>query len=67
MDIADQSQQTEALFMAESQAKSRHPELIAVGFCHHCGETVKPGHLYCDADCRDDYEKHQQARKRSGG
>ena len=44
----------------------RASSLIAVGFCHYCGEATAPGHLFCDKDCRDDYEAQQAARKRNG-
>lgn len=73
MDLADDAQKAEALILAEAHYKSRHPELSAVGFCHYCGEAVKPGLLFCLQDprdnggCRDDYERLQAARKRNGG
>ena len=30
---------------------------LANGRCFNCGSIVPPGHKFCDADCRDDYEK----------
>lgn len=35
--------------------------LLPCGACHNCGEELPPGRLFCDADCRDDFEKrHRQ-------
>lgn len=42
----------------------RKPVLAITGFCHNCFSVVS-GH-FCDADCRDDYEKIQAANLRSG-
>lgn len=28
------------------------------GHCRWCGDPTPQGHSYCDADCRDDHEKH---------
>ncbi|ECS8430932.1 DUF2116 family Zn-ribbon domain-containing protein [Salmonella enterica] len=33
--------------------------LPEVGHCYNCGETVPYG-LFCDTDCRDDYEKRER-------
>lgn len=51
---------------SEASVRGRPPELIAVGFCHYCGETVRPGHLFCDPDCRDDWQREQDRKKRNG-
>lgn len=34
--------------------------LPAVGSCYNCDESLEPGHRFCDADCRDDYEKRSR-------
>lgn len=44
----------------------RSTSLIAVGFCHYCGEGILSGRLFCDVDCRDDYQ-HEQARRKANG
>ncbi len=36
------------------------------GRCHFCDEVVSNALLFCDADCRDDHEKEQAARQRTG-
>ncbi|WP_211475172.1 hypothetical protein [Collimonas humicola] len=36
------------------------------GRCHFCDELVAHGRLFCDVDCRDDYDKEQAALRRVG-
>jgi len=36
------------------------------GLCHFCDEEVAMPGLFCDADCRDDFEKEQAALRRAG-
>ncbi len=33
---------------------------VANGFCHYCSSPTAPGLRWCDALCRDDYEKEQR-------
>lgn len=40
------------------------PKLKPTGNCHHCDEPTTQ--LFCDEFCRDDFQKREQARKRSG-
>jgi hypothetical protein len=40
--------------------------LTPLGRCYNCDEPIRPSLLYCDADCRSDYEAQQRARARSG-
>ncbi len=35
----------------------RKPSLPITGHCHNCGEPVQSLTHFCDADCRDDYER----------
>lgn len=44
----------------------RAPGLHSDGRCHYCDEPVPDGLLFCNTDCRDDYEKHQAALRRAG-
>jgi hypothetical protein len=37
------------------------------GTCTNCREACLPTAVYCDEDCRDDYEKRQAAQRRTGG
>lgn len=64
MDIVDQAQRIEHLPVQAALARARAAiqKLPACGLCHNCQASVPPGHLYCDADCRDD---HQHRTKRA--
>lgn len=42
----------------------RKPQLIPCGFCFNCGESVHPGHLFCDKDCHMDFVSIQEAKRR---
>ncbi|EIK6737890.1 hypothetical protein LKC87_002823 [Salmonella enterica subsp. enterica serovar Aqua] len=33
--------------------------MLDTGYCHNCDEIISAG-LFCDADCRDDYEKWER-------
>jgi hypothetical protein len=45
---------------AKNQAR---PAKTPVGTCHHCGEKVDKGMIFCDADCRDDFDREEQRRR----
>lgn len=40
--------------------------LMADCHCHYCDEALAPGVLFCNVDCRDDYDKEQAATARAG-
>lgn len=42
------------------------PQLEADGHCYYCDEHVAHGALFCNTDCRDDYEKEQDALRLAG-
>lgn len=44
----------------------RAPRLHSDGRCHFCSEPVPDALLFCDIDCRDDFEKELNARRLSG-
>lgn len=44
----------------------RRPVLEPDCHCHFCDEPVLPEILFCNADCRDDYEKEEKAQKIAG-
>ncbi|TFW71523.1 hypothetical protein C3Y98_05345 [Methylotenera oryzisoli] len=43
--------------------KYRKPTVQPCGKCRNCWEPVGEQVLFCDADCRDDYDKRQKAKK----
>jgi hypothetical protein len=57
MDAADQAQEQNDLELKLAlQNVKREPVLPETGACNYCDALVSKG-LFCDADCRDDYEK----------
>ena len=40
--------------------------LLYSGFCYYCYERVHSPHIFCDLDCRDDYEREQRMNKIEG-
>lgn len=66
-DEADQAQeQIEASLAHALRAATRQPKLQSNGDCHSCFAPIPRGWLFCDALCREDYERVEAARIRSG-
>lgn len=61
-DEADLAQDHIEKELSRSMAR-RRPSLVPTGQCFNCGEEVTGQACFCDADCRDDYER----RARSSG
>lgn len=56
-DILDQASELEAM-LNNAAAQFRKPTgPAATGRCLHCGEPLPNGLRWCDATCRDDFEK----------
>jgi hypothetical protein len=66
MDDSDRATAREELSREEANAY-RKPTLKACGWCLNCTESIGLGALFCSADCRDDYQKAEDARRRNGG
>ena len=68
MDIVDQAQDAEALFMdlARKAIALAAPVLPANGVCYNCRAPLDPGLRFCDADCRDDYGVRRTSEVRMG-
>lgn len=64
-DLADMSDDRIELELELARSK-RNPTLIPTGYCFYCNETLGSSRLFCDADCRDDYQHEQQAKQRAG-
>lgn len=68
--MSDHVDNTDKIIFAEVArglaAVRRRPALVAYGCCHYCDEPLAPVLLFCDVDCRDDYEKAQAAMIRAG-
>lgn len=64
-DQLDQASDYEEMDKANA-LKKRMPELKAIGFCYNCNDYIHLGQLFCCVECRDDYQREQDARKRNG-
>lgn len=53
-DIADQADD-EIEQTLQRALRARAPELVPRGTCHNCDQPVR--RLFCDLDCRDDWER----------
>lgn len=60
-DEADQAQiiQEQALEIALGKQKAR-PRKNTTGRCLWCNDNVGTEAMFCDVDCRDDYEKNRR-------
>ncbi|XWY20090.1 DUF2116 family Zn-ribbon domain-containing protein [Bisgaard Taxon 45] len=66
MDDIDKASQTEAFLLhtsIEASKKKRTKSLSYIGCCYYCNEPLPENQLFCDSDCRDDYEWHQKLKK----
>ncbi len=59
MDDADLAGRFDELNIKTSLYASRkdEPQAVAIGICLFCEEPVAEGRRWCDAACRDDWEK----------
>ena len=62
-DEADRAQvvQEQALQLALGKQKTK-PRVNSTGRCLWCNDVVGPEAMFCDVDCRDDYEKNRNLR-----
>lgn len=60
-DLAQDHIEREEAARAAQRASQKRNEPKPNGACHNCGEVVADGHLFCDTDCRSDWERTQRA------
>ena len=60
-DQIDKAQEFEAMHRDIAQ-HNRRATLPYTGSCHNCGDITGGGCRFCDADCRDDYEKRMKLK-----
>lgn len=66
MDTLDYVEEQQSfLHQLRIDSARKHKRLPATGSCYYCREPLDKA-LFCDADCRDDYEKTQKAQQRNG-
>ena len=64
--MADEADLTQARLEREEALRRRTPPapiLPYCGQCYWCGEALPPTRRWCDADCRDDWERDHARRR----
>lgn len=56
-DITSQRQEQELAFLLRAR---RPVQIQPKGACYFCDEPVSDKRLFCDSDCRDDWERRQK-------
>lgn len=64
-DIANDAAE-QALASHLANARGATSALPYTGNCHYCGDITGGGARFCDADCRDDYQRERAQLKRLG-
>lgn len=50
---------------AETAARNR-PGMTPTGACYWCAEPVEGERLFCDVECRDEFQERQETLRRQG-
>jgi hypothetical protein len=65
MDDTDRASEREEQARKDALAL-RMPAMKPIGRCYWCDSDTHGNALFCSIDCRDDYQKAQDAKKRNG-
>lgn len=52
-----------AALLAVRERALAKPALLPIGYCHNCDATISEQLLFCDCDCRDDWQKRISRNK----
>lgn len=67
-DICDQADDVIQAGLDNAADAARHAgRLPARGRCHNCDALLVGDLRFCDADCRDDWQRREDQRRRTGG
>ena len=68
MDDADRASDREDIARAAAveAVRARIERRPSLGYCYYCGEALRAGKRFCDADCRDDYDRQEKFKARTG-
>ena len=68
MDDADRAAEREDIDREAAVAaiRRRIEVMPSLGYCYYCGEALRAGKRFCDADCRDDYDRQEKFKARTG-
>lgn len=61
-DLGHEAEEFERNLAMTRHRAARNRGLPYTGFCHNCGTSTVE--LFCDADCRDDYEQRMRMEGR---
>lgn len=59
-------EQMQTAAIANVLAKAPEQALCPKGICYNCDEPLAAGRPFCDADCREDYDRARSAQQRNG-
>lgn len=62
-DVTGDRMEAEMEMSRRALAVSNKRELLPLGLCYNCDEKVESKQLFCDADCRKDWERFNANRK----
>ena len=65
VDLAQEDMERDEPLRLAASRKPAGP--VPNGHCHYCDESVLDGMPFCDANCRDAWQREQQQRQRNGG
>ncbi len=69
-DDIDRAQFREQQYQEDCERERRYQAaknaLAYTGECHYCGAITGGGARFCDADCRDDWERAERMKKING-
>lgn len=60
---ADLAERERTYLLEEHLRRVEKSAIKPNGQCYNCEETLKEGEIFCDIDCRDDYEYVMKRRK----
>lgn len=61
-DIIDMASEVEEIERRAALSRRQPEGPAATGECHNCGEPMPDGRRWCDADCRDDWQRARHRR-----
>lgn len=65
-DIIDNANDRIEIEMGRLLQSKRYSAMQPTGQCHYCSESVRSNLLFCDSECRDEYDREAAIRRRQG-
>jgi len=69
-DDIDRAQARDLQYQADCERERRYraarPGLPYTGNCHYCGAITGGGRRFCDADCRDAWDRERRLKQMQG-